>query len=481
MYADGKISESEYNMYIASIDENTKDERLKILTEYAAKVQNLEIKNGQDKLKAVNEANRAVVQADMDASTERAKTEQTVKEAINNFQKQFGVKQSPKDDYQERLKEIDDFYKAQLILLQKHNIDTTNLEKAQKLAIDLTKDDYTKAILDIKEQFGIDTTKERHNLELKELEDFHNQGLMSEKEYNDAKKKLDKKYNDGKKLDFEKTMKFIQELAGNVSSAVQGFAEAETITSDAKYDKQITAAKKAGKDTTKLEEQKEAAQNKIKKKYADIQFAAAVLQIGSTTAVTAMEAYKALAGIKIVGPVLGAAAAAAAVVAGAAQIKVAKANRDAAKGLYTGGFSNDYVEGYTGTGNSHDVAGAIPVHKNEWVANHEAVANPHVRKFLDVFNIAQRNGTINMLDTTAILQQLQLTGGKYSGGYTDTQPGTVTTQHISVNADYAQLTNDMQEVKKLLAVIADKKITLAMTDVRDKLNELNTYESNASR
>jgi TP901 family phage tail tape measure protein len=480
-YADGIIREGEYNIKVSAIDENVQTGRLAVLSEYHEKVKNVEMKDGQAKLKAVKEANMAVLKADQDTCTARAKTEQTLKDTIKNFKKQEGIKNTTEEDYQERLDEIQKFYDEQIALLNQYNIDTTKLKDAKSKADEQAKEDYQKAILDIKEQFGIDTTKERHDLELKELEDFHNQGLMSEKEYNDAKKKLDKKYNDGKKLDFEKTMKFIQELAGNVSSAVQGFAEAETITSDAKYDKQITAAKKAGKDTTKLEEQKEAAQNKIKKKYADIQFAAAVLQIGSTTAVTAMEAYKALAGITGVGPVLGAAAAAAAVLAGAAQIKVAKANRDAAKGLYTGGFSNDYVEGYTGTGNSHDVAGAIPVHKNEWVANHEAVANPHVRKFLDVFNIAQRNGTINMLDTTAILQQLQLTGGRYSGGYTDTPSGTVTTQHISVNADYAQLTNDMQEVKKLLAVIAGKKITLAMTDVRDKLNELNTYESNASR
>lgn len=77
-----------------------------------------------------------------------------------------------------------------------------------------------------------------------------------------------------------------------------------------KYDKQIKAAKKAGKDTTKLEEEKEEAINQVKKKYADKQFAAAVLQVTATTAVTAMEAYKAMAGIPFVGPALGAAAAA---------------------------------------------------------------------------------------------------------------------------------------------------------------------------
>lgn len=43
----------------------------------------------------------------------------------------------------------------------------------------------------------------------------------------------------------------------------------------------------------------------------------------ASTAVAAMEAYKAMAGIPIVGPALGAIAAAAAIASGAAQIAVA--------------------------------------------------------------------------------------------------------------------------------------------------------------
>lgn len=257
-------------------------------------------------------------------------------------------------------------------------------------------------------------------------------------------------------------------------------AEAETVASDAKYDKQIKAAKKAGKDTTKLEEQKEEAQNKIKKKYADMQFASSVLQIGSSTAVAAMEAYKAMAGIPYVGPALGALAAAAAVAAGAVQIKVAKANRDAAKGLYSGGYASDYIEGYTSTGNPSEVAGAIPVHKNEFVANHEAVANPAVRQFLDVFNIAQRDGSIRLLDTTAILSRLQLTG-KYSGGYsTGSGPSAASTPTINVTAS-SDVGAKLDRAIELLTALNNKRLTIAMTDVRDGLNGLKVLELNASR
>ena len=184
----------------------------------------------------------------------------------------------------------------------------------------------------------------------------------------------------------------IGQAASAASQVVSALQDAEVSKVTRKYDKEIKAAKKAGKDTTKLEEEKEEAINQVKKKYADKQFAASVLQVTASTAVAAMEAYKAMAGIPIVGPALGAIAAAAAIASGAAQIAVAKQQRDEAKGLKSGGYVDEYVEGYTKNGNPDDVAGVIPVHKNEFVANHEGVANPHVRQFLDVFDIAQKTG-----------------------------------------------------------------------------------------
>ena len=212
----------------------------------------------------------------------------------------------------------------------------------------------------------------------------------------------------------------IGQAASAASQVVSALQDAEVSKVTRKYDKEIKAAKKAGKDTTKLEEEKEEAINQVKKKYADKQFAASVLQVTASTAVAAMEAYKAMAGIPIVGPALGAVAAAAAIASGAAQIAVAKQQRDEAKGLKSGGYVDEYVEGYTKNGNPDDVAGVIPVHKNEFVANHEGVANPHVRQFLDVFDIAQKNGTIRMLNTTQILEQVRTRSGKYGGGYVDT-------------------------------------------------------------
>jgi hypothetical protein len=104
--------------------------------------------------------------------------------------------------------------------------------------------------------------------------------------------------------------------------------ESETEANNTKYDNQIAAAKAAGKDTIKLEKLKEAEQKKIDKateteriknakKQKKLQVAMATIE----TFKSAVAAFSSLAPIPIVGPVLGGIAAAAAVVAGLANIR----------------------------------------------------------------------------------------------------------------------------------------------------------------
>ena len=300
------------------------------------------------------------------------------------------------------------------------------------------------------------------------------------------KNRLLKAMYDADLITFEEYQDVVGQATSAASQVINALQDAEISKVSRKYDKQIKAAKKAGKDTTKLEEEKEEAINQVKKKYADKQFAAAVLQVTATTAVTAMEAYKAMAGIPFVGPALGAAAAAAAVASGAAQIAVAKQQRDEAKGLKSGGYSDEYVEGYTRSGNPDDVAGVIPVHKNEFVTNHEGVANPHVRQFLDVFDMAQKNGTIRMLNTTQILEQVRTKSGKYSGGYSAEETG-VPSQSFS--GPVSELTPEqrlqivvlLQKNNELLKAILDKELVVDPRKVRDGIKRVEMLESNVRR
>lgn len=245
------------------------------------------------------------------------------------------------------------------------------------------------------------------------LQSMYDADLITYEEYQAKKTRIEEEYEDERMKLVGKAFDIMGDAASTYSQLVANMQNREISKIEKKYDKQIKVARKAGKDTTKLEEEKEAAIDQIKKKYADKEFAATIMQVIAKTAQAIMVAWTAG---PILGPILGGLAAA----QGAVQLAVAKQQRDEAKGLKSGGYVDEYVEGYTKNGNPDDVAGVIPVHKNEFVANHEGVANPHVRQFLDVFDIAQKNGTIRMLNTTQILEQVRTRSGKYGGGYVDT-------------------------------------------------------------
>ena len=320
------------------------------------------------------------------------------------------------------------------------------------------------------------------------LQAMYDADLITYEEYQAEKTRIAEEQEQLREDTARAAFNVIGQAASAASQVVSALQDAEVSKVTRKYDKEIKAAKKAGKDTTKLEEEKEEAINQVKKKYADKQFAASVLQVTASTAVAAMEAYKAMAGIPIVGPALGAVAAAAAIASGAAQIAVAKQQRDEAKGLKSGGYVDEYVEGYTKNGNPDDVAGVIPVHKNEFVANHEGVANPHVRQFLDVFDIAQKNGTIRMLNTTQILEQVRTRSGKYGGGYVDTSDYSMALSSDKGNVLSGLTPEQRSQVVRLLArnnelleILAKKELVVDSRKVRDGIKRLEVLEGNVSR
>lgn len=333
----------------------------------------------------------------------------------------------------------------------------------------------------------IDATPD-HKAKLDILQAMYDADQINYEEYEKGKAKINEDYEEMRKKRTQATFDVIAQAAGAASELVSALQNQELSKVSAKYDKQIKAAKKAGKDTTKLEEEKEEAMNQVKKKYADKQFAATVLQVIATTASAAMNSYNSMAVIPLVGPALGAIAAAAAIASGAAQIASAKQARDEAKGLKEGGYSSEYVEGYTTSGNPDDVAGVIPVHKNEFVTNHEGVANPHVRQFLDVFNVAQKNGSIRMINTTQILEQVRTRSGKYSGGYTNDEnsEGYTGIQPID-NVDtmggetIKKVILLLTESNRLLGIISEKELSVDSRAVRDGIRRVEKLEKNVSR
>lgn len=375
----------------------------------------------------------------------------------------------------------------------------------QKRAMQLQYGDDTTAVDDKLLDMGLSSQKEEKNIHREQgfmdmdsassfsqkndiLQAMYDADLITYEEYQAEKTRIAEEQEQLREDTARAAFDVIGQAASAASQVVSALQDAEVSKVTRKYDKEIKAAKKAGKDTTKLEEEKEEAINQVKKKYADKQFAASVLQVTASTAVAAMEAYKAMAGIPIVGPALGAVAAAAAIASGAAQIAVAKQQRDEAKGLKSGGYVDEYVEGYTKNGNPDDVAGVIPVHKNEFVANHEGVANPHVRQFLDVFDIAQKNGTIRMLNTTQILEQVRTRSGKYGGGYVDTSDYSMALSSDKGNVlsgltpeQRSQIVRLLARNNELLEILAKKELVVDSRKVRDGIKRLEVLEGNVSR
>lgn len=386
--------------------------------------------------------------------------------------------------YRQRLLEIErNYLQARKALLQQNGMDTSEVD-GKLLDLDF-QDKKTERKTKREEGFAAikDTTDLDRQNEI--LQAMYDQDLITYEEYQENKTRLAEQYEQRRQQITQAALNVIGQVASSASQLIQALQDAEISKVESRYDKEIEAARKAGKDTTKLEEEKEAAVKEVKKKYADAQFAMSVLQVTSSTAVAAMEAYKAMAGIPVVGPALGAAAAAAAVVAGAAQIAVAKQQRDEAKGLKSGGYSADYVEGYTKKGNPNDTAGVIPVHKNEFVANHEAVANPAVKQFLDVFDLAQKRGTIRMLNTTQILEQVRTRSGHYAGGYSSentgaSRPSAPTFAGMSAE-QRSQVVALLVENNRLLGILCDKELIIDPRKVRDAINRVNRLEKNVSR
>lgn len=389
-------------------------------------------------------------------------------------------------EYQEKIKELElDYLNERKRMLETYGDDVSQIN-GQILDKQLQQKKTDKDTNKEKGFQAIDNTGD-YGQKLDMLQAMYDADLISYQEYEEEKARINEEYEQVREDQTKATFDVIAQAAAAANQVVSALQDAEISKVTRKYDKEIKAAKKAGKDTTALEEEKEEAINQVKKKYADKQFAASVLQVTATTAVAAMEAYKAMAGIPIVGPVLGAMAAAAAVASGAAQIAVAKQQRDEAKGLKEGGYSDEYVEGYTRSGNPDDVAGVIPVHKNEFVANHESVANPHVRQFLDVFDVAQKNGTVRMINTTQILEQVRTRSGKYAGGFVDEEPSGTSFAASDIPSSgitpelRAQIIELMKENNHLLQVICDKELVVDSRKVRDGIRHIEKLERNVSR
>nr|DAN38083.1 MAG TPA: tail tape measure protein [Caudoviricetes sp.] len=481
------LTQEQYSAYVAALNIQHQNKLLDIEKAYLQRSENLVFKDAAKK-KALQEGQaKAVADQQQAANTAYIEAEKEYYESLEKIQESAPAKpQTLKEECDAKLLLLDGYYQASLQRAKENGEREKEVTKAyeaakaaiivdyakkaeeqkaqarQEYGLDTFEDQYAarrKKIeddsvlneqerqqaltlldqqaeehrLQIRQQYGLASQQELYNAELDQLKMHLQNKEISEEEYEEAVKRM-------KIAKMKEAFDFYSNLS---SGAVQALQQAEEANVDAKYDAEIEAAKKAGKDTTELEKKKADEKLKIQKKYADVNFAIKASQIIADTAVSIMKALSEL------GPIAGPIAAALMGITGAAQLATANAERQRVKRMSLSGAGGSASASGARVATGLESGGSIDVerrqdgkmfradydpdrrgfidkptvlvgeggygHSKEWVASNAAVENPTVAPFIDIIDRAQRAGTIRTLDMNKFLvQQAQ---GRASGGY----------------------------------------------------------------
>ena len=481
------LTQEQYSAYVAALNIQHQNKLLDIEKAYLQRSENLVFKDAAKK-KALQEGQaKAVADQQQAANTAYIEAEKEYYESLEKIQESAPAKpQTLKEECDAKLLLLDGYYQASLqrakdngerekevtkayeaakaaIIVdyakkaeeqkaqarQEYGLDTFSdqyaarrkkieddsvlNEQERQQALTLLDQQAEEHRLQIRQQYGLASQQELYNAELDQLKMHLQNKEISEEEYEEAVKNM-------KIAKMKEAFDFYSNLS---SGAVQALQQAEEANVDAKYDAEIEAAKKAGKDTTEIEKKKADEKLKIQKKYADVNFAIKASQIIADTAVSIMKALSEL------GPIAGPIAAALMGITGAAQLATANAERQRVKRMSLSGAGGSASASGARVATGLESGGSIDVerkqdgkmfradydpdrrgfidkptvlvgeggygHSKEWVASNAAVENPTVAPFIDIIDRAQRAGTIRTLDMNKFLvQQAQ---GRASGGY----------------------------------------------------------------
>lgn len=490
-----KLSQEQYDIFISALNTQHASNLLTIEEKYYTKSTQMAFKDATKKKELETSQSKNVAQAQQKLEEARIAAEEKYQAVMSQLIEQGQVKQTLtlEQERDTKLELLSGYYNAALQLAKQSGEDTSAVESAyQQARINILSEYNDKQLAQIKEfeqkkaqarqEYGLDTFSDQYAARRKKIE---NDTLLNEQERQQALTLLDQQaeehrlqirqqyglasqqelYNaeldqlkmhlQNKEISEEeyeeavKNMKIAKmkeafDYYSNLSSgAVQALQQAEEANVDAKYDAEIEAAKKAGKDTTELEKKKSEEKLKIQKKYADVNFAIKASQIIADTSVSIMKALSEL------GPIAGPIAAALMGITGAAQLAAANAERQRVKRMSLSGAGGSASASGARVATGLESGGTIDVerkqdgkmfradydpdrrgfidkptvlvgeggygHSKEWVASNAAVENPTVAPFIDIIDRAQRAGTIRTLDMNKFLvQQAQ---GRASGGY----------------------------------------------------------------
>ncbi len=424
----------------------------------------------------INEANYQREQKQKDLQKNLELLEQSYNaDQIAIEQQLYNGEFSTKEEYDRKKIEAEiDYQRERLRIIREAGGETLEAENALNRALlQQTKEMQNERLNELKKQMETAAMKGDFEQQLSIQQQMLAERLISQEEYEKNVTDIVAKSEQQRDRIREEYMQRAQAVMQSLSSFFSAMQSREEDRVTKKYKTLIERAKKNGKDTTKLEEQQEEEKNVIRKKYADKQFAMTALQIIANTA----------AGISKIWAewgwnpptAIGLTAAESAV--GAIQLATAKAQRDQAAGLYTGGY-NDDLEGYTGNGNPREIAGTIPVHKQEFVINHEALKIPVVKRVADVIDSAQKRKSYNIENTTRILQNTIISRqGFANGGYTSTP--SVPYVAASPQPSDSRIIDSVNRNTQMLERLLNEGITILR--LRKEIKHQETLEANAQR
>lgn len=514
-----RLTQQEYDNLMMGLKVAHQDNLLKAEQQYQAESQQLQVKDATRKQEIVTEQNRNVEKAQKDSEKARIDAAKLYYDQVRTLEEK-GMSDAERQEFDHnlQLEALKAYYRAALQYAQEHNEETLSIDLAYRKAKEKLEKDYTEKLekekLSIRQQYGLVGMQEQYNQELKLLKQHLEQKLLLQEEYEKAVANLDRQYED-KKLQvrqqyglvkprelYERQKEDLQAQheegllskeeyeAGKlqittdyykqeferyhamVSDAISALQDAEMANIDAKYDAEIEAARKAGKDTTDLENKKANEQLKVQKKYADINFAIKASQIIADTSVAIMKALGEL------GPIAGPIAAALMGVTGAAQLAAANAERQKVKRMTLNGSSSSGTTGARVAIEGRESGGYLDVERKqdgkpfhakydpkkrgyvtqptvivgegprpkEWVASNAAVENPTVAPLIDVLDRMQRAGSIRTFDLNKYLMQKQVKGLERGGSISHAPAGTVTGKNVpAMGVDQVRRLSDILE------------------------------------
>ena len=292
-----------------------------------------------------------------------------------------------------------------------------NALKNEKNMLDRTYNQMYKQLLENEQteiQLAADSAEERHRIELEYLA----KRLKLNADYQEAVKANERATNAtisaNNKETFAKIAGYIDEALSQASDLMNSFTGLVSARYDLmqarvekRYDAEIEAAEKAGRDTDRIERQKQNALNDIERQRIESDYKAGVAQSFIDAAAASLRAW--------INPGWPWALALQAVILAQQGFTIAtlKEQKDAKLAALTGYYEGGYTRGTR----YREVAGVV--HEGEFVANHETVRNQAVRPVLDMLDYAQKNNASPLITAEDIALAAGYRSGKYyEGGYT---------------------------------------------------------------